>query len=74
MAAASDENLVVVTGFGPFQGHESGNASWMAVQLLPNQIVVMDKVYNIKKMLIPVVYREVDAKVAEIWAMKPQVS
>lgn len=64
------ENLIVVTGYGQFLGHEV-NASEEAVKLLPREIKIGSKTFQIKVILVSVEYEEVDRKVDEIWSMKP---
>ncbi|XP_055713793.1 pyroglutamyl-peptidase 1 [Phlebotomus papatasi] len=71
MGSESPENLIFVTGFGPFAGHESCNASWEAVKLLPDEITVHEQRYRLQKREIPVVYRDVDRNVSEIWDQNP---
>lgn len=64
------ENLIVVTGYGQFIGHEV-NASEEAVKLLPRELKIGSKTFQIKVILVSVEYDEVDRKVDEIWSMKP---
>lgn len=67
-------HTIYVTGFGPFEGHETVNASWEAVKLLPDLLNVKTFQYNIKKLEIPVVYSKSDDAVLRIWDEKPAVS
>lgn len=67
------ENVVYVTGFGPFKGHEEKNASWEAVKLLPDSITVREKVFTLRKEEVPVTYEQVNSKVPEIWKPNPKV-
>ncbi|CAH1164737.1 unnamed protein product [Phaedon cochleariae] len=55
-------DIVLVTGFGPFQDHKV-NASWEAVKLLPANVDGMDIVIQ----EIPVVYDHVESKVPSLW-------
>lgn len=70
----SDPILVYITGFGPFSGHETVNASWEAVRQLPNHRKVNGKTIEIRLVEIPVVYEEVDKYVNDIWKQSPRVS
>lgn len=51
------ENLIVVTGYGQFTGHEI-NASGEAVKLLPNELKVGSKNFKIKQIEISVEYED----------------
>lgn len=64
------DNLIVVTGYGQFAGHEV-NASGEAVKLLPKELKVASKTYKIRVLIVSVEYDDVDRKVDEIWKMKP---
>lgn len=67
-------NLIVVTGYGPFEGHQDVNASWEAVKLLPDILKFGDSLYNIFKQEIPVTYEDVDRIQPILWEMEPEVS
>lgn len=64
------EDLIVITGYGRFVGHEI-NASGEAVKLLPKEIKVGSKKYEIKTIEVSVEYSDVDQKVQEIWKLRP---
>lgn len=66
------ENLIVVTGYGQFAGHEI-NASSEAVKLLPDEIEVDLQKYPIKKFEVEVTYTDVDKTVELIWSLKPRL-
>jgi hypothetical protein len=66
----SDSNLIIVTGYGQFRGHEV-NASGEAVKLLPEKIDVQGKIYEIRKIFVEVEYEDVDRKIDEIWNLNP---
>lgn len=68
------ENVIHVTGFGPFRGFTESNPSWTAVSQLPDHIVHNGQQIPIIKHEIPVTYAAVDKKVKEIWASKPKAS
>lgn len=74
MVTLSEENnIIYITGFGPFYGHEKSNASWEAVRLLPDTYTFNDKIYIIKKLEIPVIYNEIDKILPTIWDSNPKV-
>lgn len=67
------ENVIHISGFGPFRGFQQSNPSWKAVSLLPNYIELDGKRLQIVKHEVPVTYEAVDGKVREIWATNPKV-
>jgi pyrrolidone-carboxylate peptidase len=64
------EDLIIVTGYGQFAGHEI-NASGEAVKLLPKEIIVGSKKYEIRTIEVSVEYSDVDKKIEEIWKLRP---
>lgn len=62
-------DLIIVTGFGGFQGVEK-NPSWEAVLELPGKF----ENHIIEKYHVPVIYEEVDEIVKKIWKKNPYVS
>lgn len=67
---SSESNLIVVTGYGRFNGHNI-NSSEEAVKLLPENFEINGKKFEIRKKIIEVVYDNVDIAVDEIWNMRP---
>lgn len=66
---------VVVTGFGPFVGHETVNASWEAVRELPLEHTLPDgRICHLHRQKVAVTYKAVDEAVEQIWSGKPDVS
>lgn len=70
----SSQVSVIFTGFGPFKGHEEKNASWEAVKLLPDEILVDGIKHQTRKIEIAVTYEKVDMIIPELWNLCPQVS
>lgn len=66
------EDLIVVTGYGPFAGHEV-NASGEAVKILPQNVKIGERMFKILKFLVSVEYEDVDRAVQEIWKMRPHL-
>lgn len=71
---SEESKLVVVTGFGPFLGHETINASWEAVKLLPNSLSNEGTNYELERRKVPVEFAAVDKAVTEIWQSEPKVN
>uniref|UniRef100_A0A182WBK1 Uncharacterized protein n=1 Tax=Anopheles minimus TaxID=112268 RepID=A0A182WBK1_9DIPT len=67
------EKIIIVTGFGPFEGHEERNASWEAVNLLPDVFLFRKDTYQLRKYKVPVTYEEVDRIVPLIWNQQPDL-
>lgn len=62
---------IYITGFGKFTGHEDVNASWEAVQLLPDTVKIDSQVFKVNKLEVPIVYEKVDQFVEKIWKTNP---
>ncbi|KAI4466962.1 protease family c15 pyroglutamyl-peptidase i-related [Holotrichia oblita] len=56
-------HVVLITGFGPFHGHNV-NASWEAVKLVPSESI---KEADVIVQEIPVIYNVVDSVVPQLW-------
>uniref|UniRef100_A0A6E8VR54 Pyroglutamyl-peptidase I n=1 Tax=Anopheles coluzzii TaxID=1518534 RepID=A0A6E8VR54_ANOCL len=67
------EKIIIVTGFGPFAGHEERNASWEAVKLLPDVFHFRKDAYQLRKYQVPVIYEEVNRILPHIWNQKPDL-
>lgn len=67
------EKLIVVTGYGVFEGHLEKNASWECVKLLPNELEISGIKYKVIKKEIQVVYEDVNKEVDEIWKINPSL-
>lgn len=59
----SNNNVVLMTGFGPFRGHTI-NASWEAVQLVPSHSIDNTDIIIEE---IPVIYNVVDTRIPQLW-------
>ncbi|XP_055390122.1 pyroglutamyl-peptidase 1 [Condylostylus longicornis] len=70
----NNERLIVVTGFGPFAGHELMNASWEAVRILPETLISKNQNhYKVEKIFIAVTYDDVDKNIENIWKRNPDL-
>ncbi|KAM9311926.1 pyroglutamyl-peptidase 1-like protein [Gastrophryne carolinensis] len=69
---ASDSNLIVATGFGPFRNHIV-NSSWEAVKEMAK--IGFGEDVQLKILELPVKYSEVEKMIKKIWTeLKPQLS
>ncbi|XP_063700365.1 pyroglutamyl-peptidase 1 [Culicoides brevitarsis] len=73
IAQKATQNLIIVTGFDIFVGHEIRNASWEAVKLLPSTIKHEEVEYSIDTLKVPVSYEAVDEIIPKIWARNPKL-
>ncbi|KAL1130296.1 hypothetical protein AAG570_013234 [Ranatra chinensis] len=69
-----DKTVVFLTGFGPFEGHET-NASWEAVKLVPTLNTEEELSIKLFVEQLPVVYSSIEKLVPELkLAYKPDVT
>lgn len=70
---STQSNVVVVTGFGPFGGHQI-NASWESVKLLKDTDIEKELGIQLVTEQVPVVYSCVEKQVPRLWeTYKPLV-